>query len=216
VNLIHTTLIHKILPPKTPAAGKPPALIMLHGRGADENDLFGLSQYLDERLFNISVRAPFSFQFGGGYTWYDIIDIGTPEAKMFDESYKKLVQFLEDVKKGYPIDPAKIILFGFSMGAMMSFALTLAQPDSIYGVVANSGLLPEDTDLKFEWNKIKGKPFFVAHGKHDSIIPISLAHRAKELLTKAGADLTYREYEMDHQIDEESLNDIMSWLSKHI
>ncbi len=216
MNLIRSTLIHKFHSPKTPAAGKSPALIMLHGRGADENDLFGLSQYLDERLFIISVRAPFSFQFGGGYTWYDIIDIGTPEAKMFDESYKKLVQFLEDVKKGYPIDPAKIILFGFSMGAMMSFALTLAQPDSIYGVVANSGLLPEDTDSKFEWNKIKGKPFFVAHGKHDSIIPISLAHRAKELLTKAGADLTYREYEMDHQIDEESLNDIMSWLSKHI
>ena len=216
MNLIQTTLLHKIHLPKIPTVSKPPALIMLHGRGADENDLFGLSQYLDERLFIISVRAPFSFQFGGGYTWYDIIDIGTPEAKMFDESYKKLVQFLEDVKKGYPIDPAKIILFGFSMGAMMSFALTLAQPDSIYGVVANSGLLPEDTDLKFEWNKIKGKPFFMAHGKHDSIIPISLAHRAKELLTKAGADLTYREYEMDHQIDEESLNDIMSWLSKHI
>ncbi len=216
MNLIHTSLVHKILSPRMRSAGKPPALIMLHGRGADEHDLFELSKYLDERLFIISVRAPFQFAFSGGYTWYDIIDIGKPEPKMFRESYDKVMRFIEDVKKGYPIDPEKIFLFGFSMGAIMSFVVTLAHSDMVKGVIANSGLIPENIDLKFEWDKIKGKPFFVAHGKYDSVIPIAFAKRAKELLEKARADVTYREYEMDHQIDEESLNDIMKWLSKHI
>jgi phospholipase/carboxylesterase len=216
MNLIQTTLVHKILPPRTKTTSKAPALIMLHGRGADENDLIGLSQYLDERLFIISVRAPYQFAYSGGFTWFDIVDIGKPDKKMFDESYQKLMQFLEDAKSGYPIDPQKIILFGFSMGAMMSYVVALTQPDTVKGILANSGIIPEDAGLKYEWDKIKGKPFFVAHGKYDSIIPISFAKRAKELLKNAGADLTYREYEMDHQIDEESLNDIAKWLSVHL
>lgn len=213
---IHTTLVHKILPPRLYTAGKAPALIMLHGRGADEHDLFDLSKYLDERFFIISVRAPFQFAFGGGYTWYDIIDIGKLEPKMFEESYTKLMHFLTDIKKGYPIDPDRIFLFGFSMGAIMSFVVALTHPDLINGVIANSGLIPENIDLKFEWDKINGKSFFVAHGKYDSIIPIAFAKRSKELLEQGGANLTYREYEMDHQIDEESLNDIMMWLGKHL
>ena len=216
MNLIHSTLIHKFHSPKTPTAGKSPALIMLHGRGADENDLFGLSQYLDERLFIVSVRAPFQFAYTGGFTWYDIYDIGKPDAKMFAESYQKLMQFIQDVIKGYPIDPEKIFLFGFSMGAMMSYSAVLTHPELIKGVIANSGLITENAGLKLGWDKIKGKPFFVSHGIHDSIVPVAFARRAEELLKKAGADLTYREYDMDHQIDEESLNDIMSWLSKHI
>ena len=216
MNLIQTTLVHKILPPRTNTADKAPALIMLHGRGADEDDLFGLSEFLDERLFIISVRAPYQFAYSGGFTWFDIVDIGKPDKKMFTESFQKLTKFIDDVKQGYPIDPQRIFLFGFSMGAMMSFVLTLTQPDSVKGILANSGLIPEDSDLKYSWSGMKDKPVFVGHGKFDSIIPVSFAKRAKELLKNAGADLTYREYEMDHQIDEESLNDIAKWLGMHI
>jgi phospholipase/carboxylesterase len=216
MNLIQSTLIHKILPPRRQSAGKPPALILLHGRGADEDDLLGLSEYLDERLFIISARAPFDFQFGTGYTWYDILEIGRPEAKMFTESYEKLVQFLEDVKKGYPIDPSKIFFGGFSMGTMMSYAIALTYPDNVAGVIANSGYIPEETDLKFQWEKIKGKPFFIAHGTFDPLIPVMFSRRAKALLEQAQAAVWYREYDMAHQISEESLNDIMNWLSQHL
>jgi phospholipase/carboxylesterase len=216
MNLITSTLHHKILSPRVEGADKPPALIMLHGRGADEDDLIGLSEYLDERLFIVSVRAPFQFAYTGGFTWFDIQDIGKPEINMFNESFQKLRQFIEDVKLGYPVNPDKIFLFGFSMGTMMSYALSLTYPEMIKGVVANSGIIPEGLDLEYKWEEIKGKPFFVAHGVHDSIIPVSFAKRAKVLLEKSNAAVTYREYEMDHQIDEESLADIIKWFEKYL
>jgi len=216
MDLIQTTLIHKILPPRTKTVGKAPALIMLHGRGADEHDLFGLSEFLDERLFIISVRAPYQFAYTGGFTWYEIYDIGKPDIKMFADSYEKLIRFIEDAIKGYHLDPEKLFLFGFSMGSMMSYAAALTHPELIKGVIANSGLIPESIDLKLDWDKIKGKPFFVSHGIHDSIVPVAFARRAKELLNNAGANLTYREYEVDHQIDEECLNDIIKWLQPNL
>jgi phospholipase/carboxylesterase len=214
---IRSTLVHKTIQPrKQSATGGAPALFMLHGRGANEDDLLGLSEYLDDRLFIISARAPYAFQYGSGFTWYDVLEVGKPDPKMFSESYRKLLQFLDDAKKGYPIDPTRMFFFGFSMGTMMSFAVALTCPELVRGVVANSGLIPEGTELKFKWNEIEGKPFFVAHGKYDPIIPVEFAHRAKELLQKAGANLFYREYEMGHQIDEESLNDIIHWMEKQL
>ena len=216
MNPIRTTLIHKVVPPQRKTADKSPTLILLHGRGADENDLLGLSQYLDDRLLIISARAPFSFQHGGGYTWYEIEEVGRPEPKMFAESYRKLRQLFHDVKAAYPVEPTKTFIGGFSMGTGMAYALALATPDEVAGVVANSGYVPEGTDLKLEWNAVKGKPFFVAHGKYDPVIPVQFGQRAKELLQQAHVDLTYREYEMGHQIGEESLNDMMQWLTKHI
>ena len=191
-------------------------MILLHGRGANEDDLLGLAEYLDDRLFIVSARAPFQFQFGGGFTWYDILEVGKPEPKMFAESYRKLIEFFDDVRAGYPIDPLKIILCGFSMGTMMSYAMALTHPASVLGVAANSGYIPEDTELELQWDQIKSKPFFVAHGRMDPVIPVSFGQRAKELLEKAGADVTYREYDMGHQINEESLNDMMEWVTRRI
>ena len=132
---IQTSLFHKIFPPRQQTEGASPCLLLLHGRGADENDLLGLADYLDERLFIITVRAPFEFQFGGGFTWYDILDVGTPEPKMFEKSYRRLTQFFADLKTGYPIDPSAIFLLGFSMGTIMSYAFTLTNPGSVKGVI---------------------------------------------------------------------------------
>ena len=213
---INTTLTHKIQEPEQTSKEKPPALVLLHGRGANEDDLLGLTEYFDQRLFCIAARAPFPFQSGEGYTWYDVLEVGRPEPNMFAESYQRLVQFLEDIKKKYPINPHKIFFLGFSMGTIMSYSLALTMPGSVAGVIANSGYIPEDTDLKFQWDKLKGKPFFVAHGLYDPVIPVQYGQRAKDLLREAGVNLTYREYEMAHQINEESLNDISTWLNDKI
>lgn len=216
MNIIQSTLIHRILAPRANGPGKPTALILLHGRGSDENDLFGLSEYLDDRLFIISVRAPYQFSYGGGYTWFDVEDIGKPEIKMLNESLGKLIQFIRDVHAGYPVDKAKTLLFGFSMGSMMSYIVSLTNPELTRGVIAASGLLPEGIDLGYNFEGQEGKPFFISHGIHDSIIPVSFGTRAKELLSKAGAIVTYREYEMDHQINEENLADIIKWIGEKI
>ncbi len=216
IHPVSTTLVHKIIEPRRKSPAPAPLLVFLHGRGATEDDLIGLSEYLDERTFIVSARAPFQFQTGGGYTWYDLVDIGIPEPAMFGESYRKLSAFLDDIVVRYPVDRNRMILFGFSMGTIMSYAIALTRPEIVAGVVANSGLIPEGSSLKFIWEQIAGKPFFVSHGRFDPVIPVSFARRAHELLENAGAHVTYHEYEMGHQIDEESLNDVIKWMERII
>ena len=216
MELIATTLTHKIVEPDQTSKEKPPALVLLHGRGANEDDLLGLREYFDQRLFCIAARAPFQFEYGGGYTWYDVMEVGRPEPKMFDESYKRLVQFFEDIRKQYPINPKKIFLLGFSMGTVMSYSLALTMPGYAAGVMANSGYIPEGTNLTFQWEKLKGANFFVAHGVSDPVIPVQFGRHAKDLLHEAKINLTYREYDMGHQINEESLNDMSAWLGDKI
>lgn len=206
---VKSSLIHSLVPPAT--RGPHPALILLHGRGANEHDLLGLSSYLDPDLLLIAARAPLDFPYGG-YTWYDVVNVGTPEPAQFAESYARLVQFLDDVLRHYPVDPSRIALLGFSMGAVMSYALSLTKPELIHSVVAHSGYVPEDTTLRFRWDALDGKGFFVAHGSADPVIGVEFALRAKELLQSTKADLTYREYPIPHTMSEDSVQDVSSWL----
>lgn len=217
MNLISTTLIHKIRPPAATGAENPPALVLIHGRGANEDDLLGLADYLDPRFFVISVRAPYRFQEGyDGYTWYGIRDIGTPDRQEFDSSYKAVMQFLEDIKGGYPIDPQRIFLLGFSMGSVMALAAALTVPGAVRGIVAHSGYVPENTSLRFAWERLNGLSIFLAHGTQDPIVGIEFGRRANELLSKTSADFTYREYPIPHTISEESLADLSDWLQKKL
>jgi phospholipase/carboxylesterase len=132
------------------------------------------------------------------------------------ESYERLVQFLDDIKKQYPVDSGRVFLLGFSMGTMMSFSLVLTKPQSIRGVVAHSGYIPEDTGLAFRLNELNDTSFFVAHGLHDPVIPVQFGRRAKEILGSAKVDLTYKEYPIGHEISDESLLDLSEWLKKRI
>jgi phospholipase/carboxylesterase len=213
---ISSTLHHKVLPPRKRSAGEAPALILLHGLGADEDDLLELAQYLDERLLIVSARAPHPAPFGSGYSWYAMEDLGKPDPATFAQSAAKVRQFIEDVARGYGVDRSRVFLGGFSMGAIMSHAIVLAEPDSVHGVIAMSGYIAEQAGIPYAWQRVKGKLFFVSHGTFDPVIPVSYGRRAKVLLEKAQANLTYREYDMGHQIGEECLNDTMHWLSAHL
>jgi phospholipase/carboxylesterase len=214
---IPASLTHIIQPPRA-VGGPHPALIMLHGRGTDERDLSGLAQFLDPRLFVVSARAPFPFQYGGGYAWYDVIDVGLPQPQMFAESHRRLNALVEEVVAGYPIDAQRVFLFGFSMGAVMAHAMALTQPEMIAGVVAHSGYLPpqKELDLEFQLNGLDGRAWFVAHGVHDPIIPIRFGRETRDLLAGTAADLSYHEYPIAHQVSEDSLNDLSAWLTRRI
>jgi phospholipase/carboxylesterase len=210
------SLYHTVHKPRHPSEKLPPVVIFLHGMGADEHDLPGLLPYLDPRLFAVSVRAPFPFASGGGRTWYKILEVGKPEPAMFRESCERLERLLDEVVTHYPVNPEQVYLFGFSMGSIMSFAHALSHPESVRGVIANSGYIAEGTDLEYRWNGLRGLSFFVSHGVEDTVIPVAMARRARELLERNHADLTYREYPMGHQIGEEHLDDLSSWLTSRI
>lgn len=210
---ILTTLEHRILLPEHSPAHRHPTLLLLHGRGADEEDLIGLSQYFDPRLLILSARAPYPFP-NGGYTWYDIGAVGEPQPTMFRLSYDRLSQFIDDALVKYPVDPARVYLFGFSMGTVMACAIAFTRPTLFHGVVANSGYIPEGTHLSFQWNRLEGIEIFLAHGTQDPVIPIDFARRARQILEASNAHVTYREYPMGHEISQESLQDSVAFVQR--
>jgi len=207
-------LAHRLLKPEAGGAGPHPTLIMLHGRGADEEDLIGLAEAFDPALMILSARAPFPFPEGGGFTWYDAGRIGTPEPAMFRKSFGLLAQFVDQALRVYPVDPREVYLLGFSMGTVMSYALALTRPGFFRGVIANSGYVPEGTHLDFPWSEAHRTPFFIAHGTADPVIPVVMARRAKKLFDDAAGDVEYREYAMAHEISRESLADGAAFLAR--
>ncbi len=207
---IETTLEHRLLLPGRSGSSPHPTILFLHGRGSDEEDLLSLAPSLDSRFLCIGARAPSPFPFGG-YTWYDLQETGAPEQETFLNSYRRLSQFLDDIVAGYPVDPANLLLFGFSMGTVMAYTLALTRPEWIRGVAANSGYLPEAPPLTYRWKELSGTKFFISHGTEDPIIPVAMARRARSLLEAAGARVNYHEYAMPHSIAPQALADVAAW-----
>lgn len=204
-------LVHLIRPPRRPQEGRQAAIILLHGRGADEVDLFGLADALDPRLLVISARAP--LRLGPGYHWYELHEIGRPDGATFDAAVALLERFIADALDRYAIDPQRLHLLGFSQGAMMASALTLMHPVWIAGAILLSGYIPLNMEFPIDEEQLAGKPFFVAHGTQDAVVPLQLGRESETFLAAAGADLTYREYSIGHQISYDELQDMADWLS---
>jgi phospholipase/carboxylesterase len=180
-----------------PASGEAAgALVLLHGRGADENDLFPLLDELDpeRRLHGYTPRGPLSLPPGGAH-WYVLGGLGTPERETFSTSYALLAEFLD----GLPYD--RLVLGGFSQGCAMAYALGLfrgrPRPDAL---LAMSGFIPSvdgyELDLETPFPRIA-----IVHGAFDQTIPLQWARAARDTVEGAGADVLYREFPVGHWID---------------
>jgi phospholipase/carboxylesterase len=189
-----------------------PTLIALHGRGTNENDLVPVILALEiSDLLLISPRAPFRFPYGG-YAWYELGQEAIPEPETLQTSMELLRKFVEEVKAGYPVDPERLILLGFSQGTMMAYATALANPERFRGIVALSGYMPIRSNLSLQLNNLAGFPVFISHGSSDQIISVRYGREAAKLLTDGGAEVTYHEYPMGHEIREETIRDIKKWV----
>jgi len=189
-----------------------PTIVAVHGRGADENDLVSLVLSLERAdVILVSPRAPFPFP-SGGFAWYDVVQEGVPNPEAFGVSLGLFHRFIDEIKAGYPVDPDRVILLGFSQGTVMVYATALLDPNSFRAVAALSGYIPLHSGLTFDMNNLKGRPFFISHGMHDEIIPPKFGREAAEFLKKTGAQVTYREYLMGHQVSEETMRDLAAWL----
>ncbi len=204
-------------PVQAPAPGeKPPLLLLLHGVGSNEYDLFGLADYLDPRFLVVSVRSPQTLG-PGAYGWYPVIF--TPQGAVGDTQKveagrQKLVQFIEEVADTYDADPKRLYLLGFSQGAIMSLFVALTRPDLIAGAVLMSGrLLPEAWQQRVEDASLARLPILAVHGTRDPVLPIAGGREIQANLSTLPVDLSYKEYDMAHEVTPESLNDIAAWLT---
>ena len=209
---VPTSLHHLAFFPAS-SSEKYPTIIAIHGRGTDEDDLVPLVESLGlPKVMLIAPRAPFRFPYGG-FAWYDLSQEAVPNHEKFSMSLGLLRKFIGEVRAGYPIDTQRLLLLGFSQGTVMAYATALLDPGSFLGIAALSGYIPHRSGLPLELTKLNGLPIFISHGILDQIIPIRLARESRELLEHAGANLTYREYPMGHEVSEDTIRDLKTWAS---
>ena len=201
-------VVHKS--PAAPAEGAP-LLLLLHGYGANEEDLLGLAPHLDARLVCASARAPYALDFGG-FAWFNI-EIGAEGVRFaFAEAEEPLGQVLSLVNAlRREHRPTRVFIAGFSQGASMALAAALKWPRDFAGAIALSGLccpemLPQDAA------SVQGLKVFMSHGRFDPVIPIAQARASRDLLAPLGLDLQYKEYDMPHAIAPPCLEDLDAWL----
>jgi phospholipase/carboxylesterase len=197
-----------------PAAGEPEgALVLFHGRGADEHDLFPLLDALDpeRRLVGATPRAPLSLPPGGAH-WYVLGGIGTPERETFSASYAAASKWLEAFLVEHGAGYDGLVLGGFSQGGVMAYSLGLgAGRPRPAAIVAFSSFIPTVEAFSLDLSPPL-PPIAIGHGMLDNVIEVEWGRRARALLEDAGADVLYRETPMFHQIDPEFVRDVSGWL----
>lgn len=194
-----------------PSDGPPEgALVLLHGRGADERDLFPLLDVLDpeRRLLGITPRGPLALPPGGAH-WYRLGGIPTPDPETFFATFAAAAAFLD----GLPVPLDRVVLGGFSQGAVMSWALGLGvgrpRPAAI---MALSGFMPEVNGFDLDLTALDGFRVAVAHGSIDPIIPVEFGRAAAERVREAEANLLWRETAVPHTIDPRVLAELRTFV----
>jgi phospholipase/carboxylesterase len=196
------------------AAGEPEgALVLFHGRGADEHDLVPLLDALDpeRRLFGITPRGPLSLPPGGAH-WYAVREIGFPDPGTFLPTYERVAAWLD----GLDLSHERTILGGFSQGAVMSYALGLGRGrPRPAGIIALSGFVPTVEGFELDLDPPL-PPVAIGHGTFDPVIPVQFGFQAKALLEQSGADVLYREYPLPHAIDPQFVFELRDWINDRL
>lgn len=200
------------------AAGEPEGLLVLHhGRGTDEGDLIRLAGFLDpeRRMRIVSPRAPLQLPGSPGYHWYLVPRVGFPDPETFAAARQALAELHDRLWEETGVGPGRTVLGGFSMGAVMSYAMGLsAERPSVAGILAFSGFVPTVEGWEPALADRTDTRAFVSHGRNDPVIGIDFAERARELLVEGGLDVSYRESDLGHQIDPGHLSEASAWLGE--
>ncbi|MYD94175.1 MAG: hypothetical protein F4Y02_10885 [Chloroflexi bacterium] len=210
---VQANLHHELIAPRT-RADACPTLVLLHGRGDSAAGILPLAyEFERDDLLVISVQAPLELGgvMAGGYEWYRLQQPRSLNEATLRTSLDALAEFLDTVKASYPVDPERVVLLGFSQGAVMSLGAQALRPPSVAGVIALSGYFP--IEIESDAGNLVGAPAFVAHGVYDDVIPVEAGRRTRDLLERHGVDLTYREYPMAHSVSVEEMADTRDWLS---
>lgn len=193
-----------------------PLLILMHGYGSDENDLFSFSSELPDELFIISVRAPYPMQ-PYGNAWY-AINFDEEQGKWNDneqakESRDLIAKFIDEAVAEYPVNKNNISLLGFSQGSILSYAVALTYPEKVKNIIALSGyvnkdILPEDIKTRAYSNL----DFYCSHGSVDQVIPVDWARQTAPFLNSLNIKNTYSEFPVGHGVAPQNFHDLRKWL----
>jgi phospholipase/carboxylesterase len=191
------------------------ALVLLHGRGTDEQDLLPLLDALDPdgRFVGITLRAPLQLS-PSGFHWYIVRELGRPDPPTFLDTYRLLSLWIdEELREVTGFGPERTVLGGFSQGAVVSYALGLGRGrPSPAALVALSGFIPEAPGFELDLEGHRDVAVAIGHGAQDYVIPVGFGQEAARRLDGAGLEVRYRESAMFHGIDPDFITELSRWL----
>lgn len=197
-----------------------PLLIMLHGYGSDENDLFSFASELPEELFIISVRAPYPLQ-PYGNAWY-AINFDAEKGKWSDnqqaiQSRDLIARFIDEIIENYPINKNNISLLGFSQGSILCYAVALSYPDKVNHIIALSGYVNQDIIANnYTDNNLSKLNFYCSHGSVDQVIPVEWARQTAPFLKSLNIKHQYSEFPVGHGVSPQNFYELKEWLKDKI
>lgn len=210
-----TLVLHYLVKEPIVKSENTPVLILLHGVGSNEQDLFSLTNQLPDNYLIISARAPISLG-GNSFAWYQVdFSTGKPVFNFEQEENSRaiLTKFITQIKEKYAVSD-KIYLGGFSQGAIMSYSVGLIRPDLVKGIAVLSGrMLEEIKPLIASNDKLKDLKVFISHGTNDQVLNIQYARTSAAFLKTLNVNPTYHEYTEMHRINNDMLSDLVKWVN---
>ena len=209
------TLHHLVREPKI-KLDKNPLLLLLHGYGSNEEDLFSFATELPDEYYVVSARAPFDMTHGS-YAWY-AINFDADENKFSDigqaqQSRDLIANFIDELIANYPIDANNVILIGFSQGTILSYSIAVSYPEKVQRVVAMSGYFnPEIATENYQNNDFSRLKIFASHGSVDQVVPVDWARNSIPKLKALGIAIVYKEYPVGHGVAPQNFFDFKNWL----
>jgi len=213
------SLEHIIQKPTITSSDKAPLLLLLHGYGSNEEDLFSFAEELPKNCFIISARAPIAMQ-PYGNAWYHI-SIDPDGVKSSDndgarQSRDLIARFIDEAIETYDLDKHNVTLLGFSQGTILSYAVALTYPEKIKNVIGLSGYINEDII------ELKSNPSYAhlnvynSHGTVDQVIPIDAARKTPPYLEKVGINSTLSEFPVGHGVHPTNFYEFKKWLEEQV
>lgn len=193
---------------------KNPSIILLHGYGSDENDLFSFAEYLPKKYTIISLRAPFETPMGG-YCWFSI-NFNNSNEKWSDhkQAYQSILNLESQIDffiQKYNLEPDQVDLLGFSQGAVLSWALLLDFSIKINRAVCLSGYIDKSL-LKEDIYSYRDIIAYSSHGTNDPVIPFDWAKTSIESLKENNPNVVFNSFQDAHNVSQENFQSILNWL----
>ncbi len=211
------TLHHLVREPKI-KLDKNPLLLLLHGYGSNEEDLFSFATELPDEYYVVSARAPFNMMHGS-YAWY-AINFDADENKFSDigqaqQSRDLIAKFIDELIENYPIDANNVTLIGFSQGTILSYAIAVSYPEKVQRVIAMSGYFNSDIATEnYQNNDFSRLKIFASHGSVDQVVPVDWARNSIPKLKALRIAIIYKEYPVGHSVAPQNFFDFKNWLEQ--
>lgn len=201
--------------PAAPGA-EPWLLVLMHGVGSNEQDLFGLAAYVPAHFHVLSLRAPYPMgQQAHAWFQFTVDTNGTRHINVAQEraAREQLERTVAQAQRDLGIPPERTVLGGFSQGGIMALSTLLTRPATLRAaMVWHSRLLPEVRSLQAPSEAFAGKSLWISHGTYDNVIPLTSAHAMRDHVQALPLALEYREYASAHEIRPDELQASMAWL----